>query len=75
METERRRELIVNQQLTFSMTRSLYIYIGTPMVVAALWRRQDKDSLEAELYCKILFSGNGISSKVILNTMLSIHLR
>ena len=44
------------------------------MVVAGLWTRQDIDSLEAGLYCKILFVGNGVSNKAILNTMLSIRL-
>jgi hypothetical protein len=44
------------------------------MVVAGLWRRQDIDSLEAGLYRKILFVGNGVSNKAILNTMLSIRL-
>jgi hypothetical protein len=64
----------VVQQLTCCLARSLLIYIGTPMVVAVLWRRQDIDSLEEGLYRKILFVGNGISNKTILNTMLSIRL-
>ena len=62
------------QQLTCCLARSLLIYIGTPMVVAGLWRRQDIDRLEAGLYRKILFVGNGVSNKAILNTMLSIRL-
>ncbi len=62
------------QQLTCCLARSLLINIGTPMVVAELWRRQDIDSLEAGLYRKILFVGNGVSNKAILNTMLSIRL-
>ena len=44
------------------------------MVVAGLWRRQDIESMEASLYRKILFVGNGASNKAILNTMLSIRL-
>ena len=60
------------QQLTCFLARSILIYIGTPMVVAGLWRRQDIDSMEAGLYRKILFIGNGFSNKAILNTMLSI---
>ena len=53
------------QKLTCCLTRSLLIYIGTPMVVAGLWMRQDIDSLEAGLYRKILFIGNGVSNKAI----------
>ncbi len=61
------------QQLTCCLARSLLIYIGTPMVVAGLWSMQNIDSLEAGLYRKILFFGNGISNKAILNTMLCIR--
>jgi hypothetical protein len=43
------------------------------MVVAGLWSMQNIDSLEAGLYRKILFFGNGISNKAILNTMLCIR--
>ncbi len=68
------RELNVVQQLNCCLARSLLIYIGTLMVVAGLWRRQDIDSLEAGLYRKILFVGNGVSNKAILNTMLRIRL-
>jgi hypothetical protein len=34
-----RREPNVVQQLTCCLARPLLIYIGTPMVVARLWRR------------------------------------
>jgi hypothetical protein len=44
------------------------------MVTAGLWRRKDIDSLEAGLYRKILFLGNTIPNKAILNTMTSIRL-
>ena len=44
------------------------------MMVAGLWKRQEIDALEADLYRKILFVGNGISNKAILNTMASIRL-
>jgi hypothetical protein len=64
----------VVQQLTCCLARSLLIYIGKPMVVAGLWRRQNIYSLEAGLYRKILFVGNGISNKAILKTMLSMRL-
>jgi hypothetical protein len=64
----------VVQQLTCCLARSLLIYIGTPMVTAGLWKRKDIDSLEAGLYRKILFLGNTIPNKAILNTMTSIRL-
>ena len=64
----------VVQQLTCCLARSLLIYIGTPMMVAGLWKRQEIDGLEAGLYRKILFVGSGIANKAILNTMTSIRL-
>ena len=64
----------VLQQLTCCLARSLLIYIGTPMVVAGLWKRKDIDALEASLYRKILFLSRGISNKAILKTMTSIRL-
>jgi hypothetical protein len=64
----------VVQQLTSCLARSLLIYIGTPMVEAELWRRKDIDNMEAVLYHKTLFIGNGVSNKAILNTMLNIRL-
>ena len=42
--------------------------------MAGLWKRQEIDGLEAGLYRKILFVGNGVSNKAILNTMLSFRL-
>ena len=44
------------------------------MYVAGLWKRKGIDALEASLYRKILFLPNTISSKAILNTMMSIRL-
>ena len=68
------REPNVVQQLTWCLARLLLIYIGTPMMVAGLWKRQDIDGLEAGLYRKILFMGSGVANKAILNTMTSIRL-
>ena len=62
------------QQLTCCLARSFLIYIGTPMVVAGLWKRQEIDGLEAGFYRKILFVGSGIANKAILNMMASIRL-
>ena len=56
------------------MAHSLLIYIGTPMYVAGLWKRKDIDSMEANLYRKILFLNKSISNKGILNTMTRIKL-
>ena len=63
----------VLERLTCCLARSMLIYIGTPMVAAGLWRRQDIDRIEAGIYRKILGEPNTISNKVILNTMTSIR--
>ena len=52
----------------------MLIYLGTPMVAAGLWKRQDIDRIEASLYRKVLGVCNMVSNKVILNTMTSIRL-
>ena len=64
----------VIQQLMCCLSRSMLIYLGTPMVAAGIWRRQDVDRIEASLYRKVLGIGNMISNKAILNTMTSIRL-
>ena len=52
----------------------MLIYLGTPIVAAGLWKRQDIDRIEASLYRKVLGVCNMVSNKVILNTMTSIRL-
>ena len=52
----------------------MLIYLGTPMVAADVWKRQDIDRIEASLYRKVLGVGNMVSNKAILNTMTSIRL-
>jgi sortase (surface protein transpeptidase) len=52
----------------------MLIYLGTPMVAAGLWKRQDIDRIEASLYRKVLGVCNMVSIKVILNTMTNIRL-
>ena len=62
------------QQLMCCLSRSLLIYLGTPMVAASLWKRQDIDRIEASLYRKVLGVSNIVSNKAILNTMTNIQL-
>ena len=64
----------VIQQLVCCLSRSMLIYIGTPMVAAGIWKRPEVDRIEASLYRKVLRVGNMISNKAILNTMTSIRL-
>ena len=64
----------VIQQLMCCLSRSLLIYLGTPMVAASLWKRQDIDRIEASLYRKVLGVSNIVSNKAILNTMTNIQL-
>jgi hypothetical protein len=52
----------------------MLIYLGTFMVAAELWKREDIDRIEASLYRKVLDVCIMISNKVILNTTTSIRL-
>ena len=64
----------VIQQLVCCLSRSMLIYLGTPMVAAGIWKRQDVDRIEASLNRKVLGVSNMISNRAILNTMTSIRL-
>ena len=64
----------VIQQLVCCLSRSMLIYIGTPMAAAGLWKRSDIDRFEASLYRKVLRIGNMVPNKAILNTMTNIRL-
>jgi hypothetical protein len=44
----------VLQQLIFCISRSMLIYIGTPILATGIWRRSDIDRIEASLYRKVL---------------------
>jgi hypothetical protein len=52
----------------------MLIYIGSPLMAAGLWKREDVDRIEASLYRKIMRIGNDIPNTVILNTMTNIRL-
>ena len=52
----------------------MLIYLGTPLMAAGIWKRQDIDKIEASMYRKVLGIGNIISNRAILNTMTSIRL-
>ena len=64
----------VIQQLMCCLSRSMLIYLGTPMVAASLWKRQDIDWIEASLYRMVLGVSKIVSNKAILNTMTNIQL-
>ena len=64
----------VVQQLVCCLARSLLIYLGTPMVVAKLWKKEDIDAIKASIYRKTLKYGNNIANKSILNIMSSSRL-
>ena len=64
----------VIQQLIFCLSRSMLIFIGTPILATGIWRRSDIDRIEASLYRKVLRVWNMISNKAILHTITSIQL-
>jgi hypothetical protein len=52
----------------------MFIYIGTLLAPAGLWKRQEIDHFEAGIYRKILGGPNTVPKKAILNTMTSMRL-
>ena len=55
------------ETLTCVLARSILIYIGTPMVAAGLWNRDDIDRTEAQLYRSINNLPNVISNRALMN--------
>ena len=55
------------------LARSILVYIGTPMVAAGLWKRDDIDSTEAQLFRQINGLPNIISNKAIMNVACSMR--
>ena len=53
--------------LTCVLARSILVYIGTPMVAAGLWKREDIDHTEAQLYRSINNLPNLVSNKALMN--------
>ena len=57
----------IKETLTCVLARSILIYIGTPMVAAGLWKREDIDRTEAQLYRSINNLPNVISNRAPMN--------
>ena len=63
----RKVDLAIKETLTCVLARSILIYIGTPMVAAGLWKREDIDRTEAQLYRAINNLPNVISNRALMN--------
>ena len=55
------------------LARSILVYIGTPMVATGLWKREDFDRTEAQLFRQINGLSNIISNKAIMNAACSMR--
>ena len=69
----RKVDLEIKETLTCVLARSILVYIGTPMVVAGLWKREDIDRMEAKLFREVNGLPNVISNKAILNVACSMR--
>ena len=49
----RKVDSAIKETLTCVLTRNILVYIGTPMVAAGLWKREDIDRTEAQLFRQI----------------------
>lgn len=58
---------VVKEQVLNSYARSLLIYFGTPLVAAEIWKQQDVDALEKQLFREMLLLPNDIGGDLILN--------
>ena len=55
------------------LARSILVYTSTPMVAAGLWKREDIDRLEAQLFREVNSLTNMISNKAIMNVACSMR--
>ena len=63
----RKVDVAINETLTCVLARSILIYIGTPLVAAGLWRRDEIDRTEAQLNRSIKNLPNVISNRALMN--------
>ena len=63
----RKVDIAIKETLTCVLARSILIYIGTPMVAAGMWKREDIDRTEAQLYRGINNLPNVISNRALMN--------
>ena len=63
----RRVDIDIKETLTCVLARSILIYIGTPLVAAGIWKRDDIDRTEAQLYRSINNLPNLVSNKALMN--------
>ena len=63
----RHTSLEIKEQLLISHSRSLMIYFGTPLVSAGIWKKEDIDSIERELFREIHLLPRDIDRRAILN--------
>ena len=63
----RKVDSAIKETLTCVLARSILVYIGTPMVAAGLWKREDIDRTEAQLYRSINNLPNLVSNKALMN--------
>ena len=60
-------DIHIKETLTCVLARSILIYISTPMVAAGIWKRDDIDCTEVQLYRSINNLPNLVSKKVLMN--------
>ena len=63
----RKVDIDIKETLTCVLARSILIYIGTPMVAAGIWKRDDIDRTEAQLYRSINNLPNLVSNRALMN--------
>ena len=69
----RKVDLDIKETLTCVLARSILVYTGTPMVAAGLWKKDDIDRLEIQLFREFNGLPNVISNKAIMNVACSMR--
>ena len=69
----RKVDLDIKETLTCVLARSILTNTATTMIAAGLWKREDIDRLEAQLFREVNSLPNVISNKAIINVACSMR--
>ena len=63
----RKVDIDIKETLSCVLARSILIYLGTPLVAVGIWKRDDTDRKEAQLYRSINNLPNLVSNRALMN--------
>ena len=66
-------DIAIKDTLTCALARSIFIYIGTPLVAANVWNQKHIEQVEAQLFRQVNNLPNIISNKALMHVACSLR--